>query len=184
MLGKLKEEQQALDGSAENKLKAERAYDEANQQKKQLIKIKKDIAKYTTQKVDFEEEEKSCEAAITKSTQLQERYNKMHDAFLREQAGFLAEKLTDGQPCPVCGSIHHPSPAAKTAEAPSKEALDAAKAEAETAKKEAEDLSTSCANKRGELNGKKEALSNQLSENEIGADIAGAAAVIQKKSLC
>ena len=180
-LGKLKEERQLLDGSAENKLKAEQKQDEADKQKKQLSKIKKDITQYAKQKADFEEEEKTCKTTITKATQLQECYNKMHDAFLREQAGFLAKELTDGQPCPVCGSIHHPSPAAKNTAAPTKEELDSAKAEAEEAKKEAEEQSTACANKRGELNGRKEALTNQLSENEISADIAGATAVIKKK---
>ena len=179
-LGKLKEERQSLDGSAENKLKAEQKHDAADKQKKQLSNIKKAVTQYTKQKADFEEEEKACEAAITRATHLQASYNKLHDAFLREQAGILAEALADGQPCPVCGSIHHPSPAAKTAEAPTKETLDAAKAAAEEAQKEADALSAACANKRGELNGRKEALTTQLSENEISADIAGAAAVIQK----
>ncbi|MEE1104794.1 MAG: SMC family ATPase, partial [Ruminococcus sp.] len=179
-LGKLKVERQSLDGSAENKLKAEQKHDAADKQKKQLSNIKKAVTQYTKQKAAFEEEEKTCEAAITRATHLQASYNKMHDAFLREQAGILAEALADGQPCPVCGSIHHPSPAAKTAEAPTKETLDAAKAAAEEAQKEADALSAACANKRGELNGKKEALTTQLSENEISADIAGAAAVIQK----
>lgn len=180
-LGKLKEERQSLDGSAENKLKAEQKQDAADKQKKQLSNIKKAVTQYSKQKADFEEEEKTCEAAITRATHLQASYNKLHDAFLREQAGILAEALADGQPCPVCGSVHHPSPAAKTAEAPTKETLDAAKAAAEEAQKEADALSAACANKRGELNGKKEALTTQLSENEISADIAGAAAVIQKK---
>ena len=154
-LGKLKEERQSLDGSAENKLKAEQKHDEADKQKKQLSNIKKAVTQYTKQKAVFEEEEKTCEAAITRATHLQASYNKLHDAFLREQAGILAEALADGQPCPVCGSIHHPSPAAKTAEAPTKETLDAAKAAAEEAQKEADALSAACANKRGELNGKK-----------------------------
>lgn len=180
-LGKLKEEQQSLDGSAENKLKAKQKHDEADKQKKQLSKIKKDITQYAKEKADFEEKEKACKITITMATQLQEHYNAMHDTFLREQAGVLSETLADGQPCPVCGSLHHPSPAAKTSEAPTKEELDSAKAEAEEAQKEAEELSAACANKRGELNGKKETLTNQLSENEISADIADATAVIKEK---
>ncbi|MEY8355963.1 SMC family ATPase [Lachnospiraceae bacterium 54-53] len=39
----------------------------------------------------------------------EQAYNHMYREFLAVQAGIMAEKLTEGQPCPVCGSIHHPS---------------------------------------------------------------------------
>ncbi len=41
--------------------------------------------------------------------------------FLREQAGFLAEQLQEGVPCPVCGSLEHPHPAVPAQEAPTQE---------------------------------------------------------------
>lgn len=57
----------------------------------------------------------------------------MYAAFLLEQAGFLAQELEDGKPCPVCGAVHHPNPAEPSREAVTKEELDLAKEERQAA---------------------------------------------------
>ena len=62
-----------------------------------------------------------------------EAYERMYAAFLLEQAGFLAQKLEDGKPCPVCGAVHHPNPAEPSREAVTKEELDLAKEERQAA---------------------------------------------------
>lgn len=66
------------------------------------------------------------------------RYSGMYRLFLEAQAGMLAARLQEGEPCPVCGSLHHPQPAAAAEEAPDKQQLDAAKQEAEQAGRSAE----------------------------------------------
>ncbi|MCL2134499.1 MAG: SMC family ATPase [Candidatus Bathyarchaeota archaeon] len=35
----------------------------------------------------------------------------LEEAFLRNQAGIIADNLSEGEPCPVCGSTNHPVPA-------------------------------------------------------------------------
>jgi len=52
------------------------------------------------------------------------KYDEVNIAFLDGQASFLAETLKDNEPCPVCGSLTHPSKAKHNGNAPSKDELD------------------------------------------------------------
>ena len=62
-------------------------------------------------------------------------------AFLDAQAGLLAQDLTDGTPCPVCGSLHHPAKAALPRTAPTQAQVTAAKQAADTADRTAQEAS-------------------------------------------
>lgn len=55
-------------------------------------------------------------------------YEKLEDAFRRNQAGILAKGLVEGENCPVCGSTHHPKLAVIEAESINEEAVKEAKA--------------------------------------------------------
>lgn len=46
-------------------------------------------------------------------------YEEKNRAYLDAQAGVIAAELKEGEPCPVCGSVHHPSPAKRAEHAPS-----------------------------------------------------------------
>lgn len=55
--------------------------------------------------------------------QVNEAYYKMEKQMESLRAGILAQTLVSGQPCPVCGSVEHPNPAALPAEAVTEEEL-------------------------------------------------------------
>lgn len=64
------------------------------------------------------------QAACGKEQEFGESYRRQHRAFLDDQAGILAAELAEDQPCPVCGSLHHPLPAVKTDDAPTRETVE------------------------------------------------------------
>lgn len=64
------------------------------------------------------------QAACGKEQEFGESYRRQHRAFLDDQSGILAAELAENQPCPVCGSLHHPSPAVKTDDAPTRETVE------------------------------------------------------------
>lgn len=75
------------------------------------------------------------------SKKAKEAYDVLNKAFLDEQAGILAQELKEGIACPVCGSVSHPSPAVKSAKAPSEKELNDVKKASEKAQKEESEAS-------------------------------------------
>ena len=67
--------------------------------------------------------------------QLHAEYEQLYQAFLDAQAGILADTLQEGLPCPVCGSLSHPSPCRKEGSAPSQQEVEAAKKSRDQAEK-------------------------------------------------
>lgn len=71
--------------------------------------------------------------AREEADRLTRSYGEMERLYLDQQAGILASSLAEDQPCPVCGSLHHPAPAEKAEQAPDQAALKAEKENLEKA---------------------------------------------------
>lgn len=65
---------------------------------------------YKTQKQATEKRRLAYRAASLKFEEKNAVYEQKRKIFLNAQAGFLAQELKEGCPCPVCGSTEHPSP--------------------------------------------------------------------------
>lgn len=76
--------------------------------------------------------------AITAYEQAQQRYTALHTRFLQGQAGILARELTDGRPCPVCGSLSHPHPAEESVNVPEREEVECAQRRLREAQEQAQ----------------------------------------------
>lgn len=96
-------------------------------------------------------------------------YRVKNQAFLDEQAGILAQTLVEDQPCPVCGSIHHPAPADQNPGAPSKDELELLQQELEQCRvREAE-----ASRKAGELLGNVQSRAESIKREAEGLELTG-----------
>ena len=74
-----------------------------------------------------------------RSRSMQQLYSSARDSFFRDQYGIIAENLSDGQPCPVCGSTDHPHPAERTEGSVTQADVEKAERERDRAEKELQD---------------------------------------------
>ena len=96
---------------------------------------------------------------------LRREANRLRRLYYDNLAGVLVAELEEGQPCPVCGSIHHPAPAPAAKEL-DKEQVERADQAAGKQEREAAGLAADCEGKRTQLEGIRQQLKDQLPELE------------------
>lgn len=84
--------------------------------------------------------------------------------FIKNQAGYIAKSLKEGDPCPVCGSIHHPDICKEYDEAYSKDKVEQAKTLADNAKVDYDKKNIEVARLAQEIQSSKNQVSTEIAE--------------------
>lgn len=106
-----------------------------------LAKLEQRLADCQRQAKTAHKAQESYRAAAAAQDEARARQNTLERAFLDAQAGLLAEGLTEGAPCPVCGSTHHPARALLPHTAPTQAQVEAARQAAAAADRQAQSAS-------------------------------------------
>lgn len=94
-----------MKGKLEQYRNLSRSYGTAKREAERLAGI------YAVKQKEAERLREQVSAAEKKAAEDKKNWLSRNRIFMEGQAFVLAEKLTDGQPCPVCGSLSHPAPA-------------------------------------------------------------------------
>ena len=111
--------------------------------RQRVISLKESLQRLEKEKNHLKDLQEAFEKTNEELRKKRTTYIQMEQTFLKEQAGILARGLEEGVPCPVCGSMTHPSPAKLTDMAPSKEEIEQVKEEVEGYQEKAKQLSES-----------------------------------------
>ena len=148
-----------------------------------LRTLSDDIETVTVMSEALRKQQDELEPLIAEAERLAGEYSRMLSAYMKEQAGILARALSDGEPCPVCGSVHHPAPAELSQEAPSAEELDAKQKDAEAARNTASDKMSEVSTSKGNLDAVMARTMDEAVRETGSEDLASACEAAEKEVL-
>lgn len=178
----LKIQQEGLSGTEAQKVQLSAQKQQAADWKNKFTTLLSDIEGLTAEENTLGKLQADLEAAMDISTRLLRIYNDKNTAFLREQAGIMASTLEEGMPCPVCGSVHHPSLAVLSESAPTEADVKAAKEKYEQANTEVNSVSGKANKQNGIVAVKEKNVRSDIASLLPGASLEDAPAAAQEKA--
>ena len=150
--------------------------------KNKFTTLLSDIEGLTAEQNTLGKLQAALEAAMDTSTRLLRIYTDKDTAFLREQAGIMASTLAEGIPCPVCGSVHHPSLAVLSESAPTEADVKAAKEKYEQANTEVNSVGGKANKQNGIVTTMEKRVRSDIASLLPGASLEDAPAAAEEKA--
>lgn len=136
----------------------------ANQLKNRIESINKTfdkLDKYNNENGKLKKEQEKLKKHISEYEKCSTEFIQKEQLYDKAIAGILAEKLAEGQMCPVCGSVEHPEMAVKPENTPTEQQLK----ELDEKRLAKENEKNKCREKVNGLIGKTEVIFDDLKEN-------------------
>lgn len=120
-----------FDEAKDNKVKCEQLQEQIKLNEQQLETLASQYASYKQLQTITEDSQQLVNTYSSLNHQVetsQSQLSQLRNDYLSAQAGSLALELEDNKPCPVCGSLQHPSPANESMAVVSPEQINIAEA--------------------------------------------------------
>ena len=130
-----------LDGLDRQEVELDRQREKLTEKGERLTSLREGLLRWKTLQDQQAAAQAAYGGAMEKAVALRTQYVQWERAFLNGQAGYLASFLKEGEPCPVCGSVHHPQPAVLQEEILSRKELEKRKGQVEAAEESAREAS-------------------------------------------
>ncbi len=174
--------QEQLKYSGEELIKLVNRIEKADNRSSVLETLVKGIEAASVLSDTLKKQQDELAPALAEAEMLEAEHSRMVSAYMKEQAGILADSLIEGEPCPVCGSVDHPEPAELSKDAPTADEIEKKKKEAVRAREKASLMAGKAHTTKGELDAV--SVSTQASAlRETGLDDLTAAGEAAKKEI-
>lgn len=157
-------------GIKEELRQCEKDIDAASKRMHQILQLNDLSISIHTLHEETIQKQKQYQQAHADSDNAYAYWHRIRQIYLNAQAGILAQDLEEGQPCPVCGSLHHPDKAVLSNEVPDQTQMDKAESSYHDALEKEEQLSKDTARLLGRIHAEESQYHSLLKETGIKED--------------